>query len=97
MKHSANTGFNEDPATGERIPREPAGMIMGLPPLGAWTKQWRDFPCDRERIVRMATEDMQANVKMWERAVADGGNEYVREWLKRSREDLARLEVWLEC
>lgn len=96
MKRSANTGFQEDPATGDRIPPEYMGMAMDAPPLGGWTKQWIEHPHDHEAIQRMALEDMQASVKMWERAVDDGGNEYCQEWLKRSREDLAKLEAWLK-
>ena len=68
-----------------------------LPPINGWLKQWRDFPYAREATVKAALEAYTANVAMYERnVVADPDNPYQREWLKRSREELEALELWLE-
>ena len=94
--HPTNAAWNEDEATGQRIPKEYMGMPQALPPLGGWTKTWRDFPADREKIVGHALEAMQANVRMYERHVKDDPrNPYFADWLDHSRDDLAKLKAWM--
>lgn len=77
--------------------RHASDLPQDLPPLGRWTKQWRDFPCDQEKFVGFALDAMKANVAMYERHVAsDPENEIFAAWLTRSRDDLEKLELWLE-
>ena len=92
----ANGAWNEDEATGQRIPKEYMGQQFAAPPLGRWTLEWVRNGFARKQIEQFGLEALRANVRMYERHVADDpSNEVFQDWLKRCRQDLVALEAWM--